>query len=635
MKNKIDLFVPGRLCIFGEHSDWAGRHRLYNSDIVEGHAIVTGIEQGIYATAEKDNDLVIIDKSNDKKFALPMDLTKLEQEAKSGSYFSYICGVAAYMKKNYPIEGLKIVITKMTLPMKRGLSSSAACCVMIARAFNQLYNLNLSIEDEMQIAYLGETKTPSRCGKLDQVCAFGNKPVSLVFDGDDMTIKPIKIGTDFPWVFADLLASKNTKKILSDLNACYPFTQNTLEENVQKYLGPINKEINEKALKYFAEGNIIEMGNLLNYAQECFNKYLVPASDALKAPVLNRTLNDPEIKKLTYGGKGVGSQGDGCVQFLAKDASCQKKLIAYLNQKLHMNAYPLTLHKNNEIKKAIIPIAGKGTKMYPITQLFPKCLLPVYDKGLIKPTLMILLEDLDKAGIEEIYLVIDKNDKSIYQKMLSNPFTNDEMNKLTKEMLEYEKSLQRISKKIRFIYQEAKLGLGHAVYLCKKYIKNEPFLLLLGDQIYRSHSNASCVGQVLDKYNQVGNSIISAYEVPLAKTPMYGIMAGQLEKEKNQFVIQQFIEKPNIDYAEEHLGMKNFNGEKCYYAVFGIYALAPQIFDILEDMVNNHKQGQGEIQITSAINKLREQSSVMAFIPNGQMYDIGTPDNYKKTWSLF
>lgn len=633
MKNKIELFVPGRLCIFGEHSDWAGYHRLINSAIVEGHAIVTGLEQGIYATAEIDNDLLIVDKHNNKHFKIAMDLDKLLQETKSGSYFSYISGVAAYMKENYSVGGIKVVITKMTLPMKRGLASSAAVCILIARIFNQLYDLHLSTEEEMKIAYLGEITTPSRCGRLDQVCAYGSKPVSLTFDGDDMVIKPMKIGTDFHWVIADLMASKDTKKILSDLNACYPFPDNDLEANAQNYLGSINKEINEKAIKYFAEGNRVEIGKLLNYAQACFKKYIVPVSEALNSPILDQILIDPVIQKLTYGGKGVGSQGDGCVQFLAKDAQCQKKLITYINKNLHMNAYPLTLHKNNQIKKAIIPVAGKGTRMYPMTQIIPKCLLPVYDKGLIKPSLIILLEDLDKAGIEEIYLVIDQNDKQVYEKLFNK--SQSDISNLPKETLEYEQTLQRIRSKVKFVYQEAKLGLGHAVFLCQKYIKDEPFLLLLGDQIYRSNNYNSCVEQILEIYSQEGKTIISAFDVPLEKTSMYGIMAGEFEKDNRQFIVQQFVEKPNITYAETYLGMNNAKKEKCYYAVFGIYALPPQIFAILDEMVDNHDPSQGEIQITSAINKIKEQDLIKAFIPDGQMYDIGTPDNYKQTWTLF
>ena len=160
ISNKMQkLFVPGRLCLFGEHTDWAGHYRTMNADIVPGASIVTGIEQGIYAEVEKS-----------------MDESELKSVAKSGSFFCYCAGVASYMLEWYKVGGVRIRITDMTLPMKSGLSSSAAICVLVARAFNLLYNLNLNTLGEMNIAYLGELRTSSRCGRLDQACAFGVKP---------------------------------------------------------------------------------------------------------------------------------------------------------------------------------------------------------------------------------------------------------------------------------------------------------------------------------------------------------------------------------------------------------------------------------------------------------------------------
>lgn len=636
MEKDLELFVSGRLCLFGEHSDWAGKHRNTNNEIVEGHAIVTGIEQGIYAKIKSDKRFIVIDETTNSTFEIDMDLKKLQEEAKSGSYYSYMCGVAAYVKENYNVGGLEITITKVTLPIKKGLSSSAACCVLVARAFNKVYNLQLNTLGEMQIAYFGENKTPSRCGRLDQACAFGVKPVCLTFDGDDITVEKLQVNEDFHWVFADLMSKKDTRKILSELNSCYPFPQDSVSENVQKYLGEINKSINERAIEYFKNGNVEAMGKLMTEAQDGFDKYVSPAcKDELTAPKLHSVLNDEKVKQLSYGGKGVGSQGDGTVQFLAKDKETQILLAKYLKETLKMDSYTLTIKKCEEIKKAIIPIAGMGSRMYPITKVIRKDFLPVYDNGMIKPAIMILLEELYDAGIEEIYLVIDKEDKDMCDKMFNGDLSSDLLSKLSPAMLEYESKIHKIGKKVKYIYQEEKLGLGHAVYLCNKYIKDEPFLLLLGDQIYKSNIEKSCVEQVLENYKTTGKMTISACEVLLDKVSNYGIMSGNKIKNSNSFEITSFVEKPTMEYAEQFLGTQDQMGETKYYSVFGIYVLTSKIFDILEKMVENYNKNFGEIQITNAIDKVRESDGAVAFIPDGEMFDIGTPKTYKYTWKNY
>lgn len=111
----------------------------------------------------------------------------------------------------------------MTLPLKSGLSSSAAICVLVCRAFNELYNLKLSTMGEMNVAYVGELRTASRCGRLDQACAFGVRPVLMNFDGEEIDVNRLNVKRDLHWVFADLNASKDTVKILRDLNKAFPF----------------------------------------------------------------------------------------------------------------------------------------------------------------------------------------------------------------------------------------------------------------------------------------------------------------------------------------------------------------------------------------------------------------------------
>ena len=368
----MKLFVPGRLCLFGEHTDWAGHYRTMNADIAPGAAIVTGIEQGIYAEVEKSSIFELYSTAPEIKeywqdFSCRMDELELKRIAKSGSFFCYCAGVASYMLEWYKVGGVRIKITGMTLPMKSGLSSSAAICVLVARAFNLLYNLNLNTLGEMNIAYLGELRTSSRCGRLDQACAFGVKPNLMTFDGDEIEVRSLNVKKHLYWVFADLCAEKDTIKILSDLNKAYPFPNSDAERAEHEALGEKNLELVDKAIKCMAEGDAEGLGRLMTEAEALFDAQVAPMSEALYAPKLHQVLQDPNIQPLVWGGKGVGSHGDGSVQFLARSEEAQHQLVDYLNSQ-GMKAYSLTLKPVHTVRKAIIPVAGFGTRLYPATR---------------------------------------------------------------------------------------------------------------------------------------------------------------------------------------------------------------------------------------------------------------------------
>ena len=288
--SKLELFVPGRLCLLGEHSDWAGINRMMNSSLVPGCAIVTGIDQGIYATVEKAENFVIesdLECFEREKFECEMDTDKLRETAADGGFFSYVAGVASYINEHYRVRGIHVTVTEMDLPIKSGLSSSAAICVLVARAFNKLYHLHLNTMGEMNIAYMGEQRTPSRCGRLDQACAYGVNPICMVFDGNDISVRPLALKSKLYWVVADLNAHKNTVKILADLNKCFPFANNELERQVQEALGKDNKAFVDEAIQYIESGEAENLGKLMIRFQENFDKKVAPACPAeLTSPVL-------------------------------------------------------------------------------------------------------------------------------------------------------------------------------------------------------------------------------------------------------------------------------------------------------------------------------------------------------------
>lgn len=633
---KIDLFVPGRLCLFGEHSDWAGKYRSMNSALVAGEAIVTGTEQGIYATVEKSDNFEMTCSALSLKdiwqdFECPMNAEALKDVAHSSSFFSYCAGVASYMLEWYNIGGAKIHITDMTLPLKSGLSSSAAICVLVCRAFNELYDLNLSTMGEMNIAYVGELRTASRCGRLDQACAFGVRPVLMNFDGEEIDVTRLNVKRDLHWVFADLNASKDTVKILKDLNKAFPFADNDKEQAIQDALGPINHEIVSRAVNYMKVGDAEALGKLMTEAQQIFDEKVAPMCPSqLQSPVLHQTLSDPKLQSLSFGGKGVGSQGDGSIQFLAKNEECQKQIIEYLNAQ-GMSAYALTLKAMHSIRKAVIPVAGFGTRLYPATRAMKKDFFPIVDRdGKVKPVILILLEELINSGIEEICLVLgSQEEREEYRKFFETQLADEHFQKLKPEDQNYERHILEIGKRLTYVYQTEKRGFGHAVSLTANFAAGEPVLLMLGDTIYRSNNGKTCTLQFIEAYEKYNKPMVAIHPIPLQDVSHYGIMAGYWDnREETILHMTKFCEKPKVSFAEENLAVKMRNGEHRYYSVFGQYILTPEVYQQLKSDVANAKQDGKEIELTSALDKVRAQYGMYGVQVDGEMFDMGKPDAF-------
>src|SRR5512133_330368 len=293
----VKLFVPGRICLLGEHSDWAGGYRRINADIEKGYALICGTNQGIYAEVEPHpNSLVLTSSMADGKqlgpYEIPMNADALLEEAQKGGFFSYAAGVAYQVMTNYHVRGLVINNYKTDMPIKKGLSSSAAICVLTARAFNRVYDLKMTVRGEMELAYQGEITTPSRCGRMDQGCAFGSRPVLMTFDGDRLDTKELQVKQDFHLVIVDLQAKKDTMEILNRLNRCFPIAENETEANVQKLLGPINRDVIQRAIQSLEESNPEQLGAVMVEAQSYFDRYATPVCpEELTSPVLPRVLN--------------------------------------------------------------------------------------------------------------------------------------------------------------------------------------------------------------------------------------------------------------------------------------------------------------------------------------------------------
>lgn len=637
----MNIFVPGRLCLFGEHSDWAGLYNRTNSAVEPGMAIVTGIEQGIYGYAERSEKFrfraLKDDGTHDAWIEWPLSVKQLKATAEEGSYYSYVAGVAAFMLEYYDVGGLSIDITKVTLPIKKGLSSSAAICVLVARAFNMVYDLQISVRGEMEAAYRGEIMTPSRCGRLDQACAYGTKPVLMRFASENIEVERLAVGKELHWVFADLNGEKDTMKILSSLNACYPYAQDQKSKNVQEALGPENRRIVEQVIKAMRAGDAVRIGELMDESQRIFDKMVAPACPSeLTSPLLHEVMADARVRALSLGVKGVGSHGDGTVQMICKDAEDQEALCAYLKGR-GLEAFCFTIPAQRSIRKAIIPVAGYGTRMFPATKVIKKELLPVVDKdGIIKPALLILLQEIERAGIEEIGLIINPEDQADFDRLFKRDLALDHYRKLPRKLREINVAIQQLGQKITYIYQEEQLGFGHAVYQAHDFAGDDAVLMLLGDHIYSTANAKNCTEQLLEAYESSGQLTIALDEISVDRTMYYGTVTGQfIDGEERRMQISDIVEKPTAEYAEAHLGVRGKKGEARYYCVFGQYVLTPQTFELLGRNIREGRKAGSEYELTSVLREICMTDGMTGYRVDGKRYDIGIPQEYRKTVSDF
>ncbi|TXC78497.1 UTP--glucose-1-phosphate uridylyltransferase GalU [Metabacillus litoralis] len=257
-----------------------------------------------------------------------------------------------------------------------------------------------------------------------------------------------------------------------------------------------------------------------------------------------------------------------------------------------------------KVRKAIIPAAGLGTRFLPATKAQPKEMLPIVDK----PTIQYIIEEAVASGIEDIIIVTGRGKRAIEDHFDKSYELEETLAKKGKfEQLE---EIQGISKlaNIHYIRQKEPLGLGHAIACASRFIGNEPFAVLLGDDIVHCPENP-CLKQLIDTFEEHDCSVIGVQQVPEQDVSKYGVVS--IDKNNNNgnvFAVNDLVEKPSISEAPSN------------YAIMGRYVLTPGIFDILE---NQAPGAGGEIQLTDAIKELNVQQHVMACDFVGKRYDVG------------
>lgn len=253
------------------------------------------------------------------------------------------------------------------------------------------------------------------------------------------------------------------------------------------------------------------------------------------------------------------------------------------------------------IKKAVIPAAGLGTRFLPATKAQPKEMLPIVDK----PTIQYIVEEAVLSGIEDIIIVTGKNKRAIedhFDKSLEL-----EMQLKTSGKIKMLKVVQKITNlaDIHYVRQKEPLGLGHAILCAKKFIGNEPFAVLLGDDIIDSQTPA--LRQMIERYQEVQSSILGCKDVSKEDVVKYGIVDYSYHYQE-LYKVQSLIEKPTVDQAPST------------QAIVGRYILSPAIFEMLERIQPDAK---GEIQLTEAIDLLLAREPIFSYLIQGKRYDVG------------
>ncbi|MBL6960483.1 MAG: NTP transferase domain-containing protein [Anaerolineales bacterium] len=637
----MKIFVPGRICLVGEHSDWAGGYRRINGDIEKGYTLITGTDQGIFADVKPHPTSLVLtstaeDGTRKGPVEIPMEPSALLEEAQKGGFWSYMAGVAYQVLTQYHVRGLVIDNYKTDLPIKKGLSSSAAITVLTARAFNRVYDLKLTTRGEMELAYQGEIITPSRCGRMDQGCAFGKRPVLMTFDGDRLETQEVQVHEPMYFVIVDLQAKKDTMEILNRLNRCYPYAENEVEQGVQELLGPINKRIVAQAVDAINESSAEQLGSLLTEAQAFFDRYAAPACpEELTSPILHRVLRYEAFEPHVWGGKGVGSQGDGAAQFICRTEADQDAVIQILERDLHMPGLKLTITPQQKVRKAVIPAAGFGTRLFPATKAVKKELFPIVDRdGIAKPAILYIVEEAIGAGIEEVIIIVQKDDLPAFETFFKEQISIENYNKLPPTFQDYSHRLLEMGRRVTFVIQENQEGFGHAVYSAREAVGDEPFLLMLGDHIYRSTNETQCAGQLLKAYQLRGHNIVGMRRTPEEKISTFGTLTGVWLDNERLLNVTEFAEKPTLDYARTNLRVPGLEKNE-YLTVFGQYIIKPKLFDYLQEHINNNVRERGEFQLTSALDRLRQEEGFLGLVMDGQRYDIGLPNYYLETLQEF
>ncbi|HBB32375.1 MAG TPA: UTP--glucose-1-phosphate uridylyltransferase [Cyanobacteria bacterium UBA8803] len=285
----------------------------------------------------------------------------------------------------------------------------------------------------------------------------------------------------------------------------------------------------------------------------------------------------------------------------------------------------------NRVRKAVIPAAGFGTRLFPATKAVKKELFPIIDRdGRAKPVILMIVAEAVSAGIAEVGIVVQPGDRQIFEDFFKTPPKPELFAKLSPQNQEYSRYLQDLGQRITILTQQEQEGYGHAVFCAREWVNNEPFLLLLGDHIYAADGEKSCSRQLLEIYEQVGQSVVGLTVMPAEIIHKAGCVTGFWQESGAILSVTQLCEKPDLEYARSHLHMEGMAADR-FLGIFGIYVLNSQIFNILEEHIGHNVREKGEFQLTSCLDQLRQEQGMTGYLVKGQYFDTGMPEFYRQT----
>lgn len=284
------------------------------------------------------------------------------------------------------------------------------------------------------------------------------------------------------------------------------------------------------------------------------------------------------------------------------------------------------------IRKAVIPAAGFGTRVFPASRAVSKELFPVVGPdGVCRAAVHYGVAELAAAGVEEICIVVRPGDEIGFSVYFSPP--SDRLRRrLRPEQEALSEELADLGERIRFAFQASQEGFGHAVYCAREFVGDGPFLLLLGDHVFRAPAcEPSCCEQMIAVQARYGGNVTAVNRLPEAELRSFGAIAGRrLPDDPDVIDVTEFREKPEPEYARRRLRVEGLT-EGEYLCHFGIHAFTPGVFEQLARMMAEGLRDRGEIQMTTAQSLLAEREPYHAYEIRGERFDLGLPEEYVRT----
>jgi UTP--glucose-1-phosphate uridylyltransferase len=291
-----------------------------------------------------------------------------------------------------------------------------------------------------------------------------------------------------------------------------------------------------------------------------------------------------------------------------------------------------------KIRKAVIPIAGLGTRLFPASHACKKEFFPVVGPdGIARPLVHYQITDLIDVGIEEICIIVRPGEERMVIDYLQGP-GDSYTKRLEKypDLLQEAERMQAALKRVSFAVQERQEGYGHAVYQSNAFANGEPILLCLGDHLFR-RGGESCHSRLLQAYEMCGGKSVSAVNrIHAGDLKGYGTIAGKRRQATPDLIdVTHIVEKPSIEVARKELRVDGLGSDE-FLGWFGMHALSPSIYDILEKMITRDMRQQGEIQLTYSQELQRQREGYCALeMRDGKRFDFGTPQDFVKSVTEF